>query len=102
MIDRKETEKIARERIKILFDLAEDEISKNPERAKRYVEIARKIGMKCRVSLSGYKHRFCSKCGSYLKVNLTAKKRINKSRIILTCLKCKTVSRYGLGKKGKV
>src|SRR3989344_6871961 len=37
-------QKIAEERIKILFDLAKKEFEKNPQRSRRYVELARNIG----------------------------------------------------------
>lgn len=102
MFDRKEIDKIAKERIEILFCLAEKELKKNPERAKRYVYLARKIAMKARVPISGYKKSFCRKCGSYLKLGVNAVKRISKSRQIITCLNCKNASRYPLTNKSKV
>ena len=90
-------EKIARERIRILFDLAEKEFGRHPGRSKRYVELARKIGMRYNVRLTkGMKMRFCPKCLSYLKPGVNCRVRTKKDRqaVILTCLGCGFVSRY--------
>ena len=63
-------QKIAAERIEILFDLAEKYFSKKPERSKRYVELARKIGMRYNVRLSKpMKERFCKKCSALMTKN---------------------------------
>ena len=47
--------RIAGERIDILLGLAGKEAKKHPERARRYVELARKIGMRYNVRLGGRK-----------------------------------------------
>ena len=55
--------KIASERINILFRLASEEFKKHPERSNRYVELARKIGMRYNVRIPKLlKRRFCKKC----------------------------------------
>ncbi|MCK4335183.1 MAG: ribonuclease P [Candidatus Aenigmarchaeota archaeon] len=101
--------KIAKERIKILFDQAGKEFKKHPERSKRYVELARKMGMRYNVRLTKeMKMRFCKKCFSYLKpgVNCRVRTRRDKQSVVLTCLDCGFVSRYpyirekGINKKG--
>jgi ribonuclease P protein subunit RPR2 len=57
---------IALERIERLFTLAEENAEEHPERAKRYVELARKIAMKHRVRIpKKWKRRFCKKCGTF-------------------------------------
>jgi len=89
--------KIARERIQILFDLAEKEFKKHPERSKRYVELGRKIGLRYNVRLSKQlKRKFCKNCNSLLIAGLTSRVRINSKKKILTikCLKCKKIYRY--------
>jgi ribonuclease P protein subunit RPR2 len=90
-------EKIARERIRILFDLAKKESGSHPERSRRYVELARKIGMRYNVRLTrGMKMRFCPKCLSYLRPGANCRVRTKKDRqsVILTCLECGFVRRY--------
>jgi len=53
-------QKIARERIQILFSLAEKEIKKHPERSRRYIELARKLGLRYNVRLPReLKRKFC-------------------------------------------
>lgn len=89
--------RIARERIAILFDQAEREFRKHPERSRRYVELARKIGMRYNVRLTkGMRMRFCGKCLSYLKpgVNCRIRSRKDKQAVVVTCGVCGHVSRY--------
>ncbi len=88
---------IAAERIAILFDEAEKAFLKHPERADRYVEIARKIAMKARMSIiKEYKRRFCPYCNCYWQPGKTARIRTHKGRVIYTCLKCKHHRRFVL------
>ncbi len=66
-IGKKQVQAIALERIYRLFELAEQEFEKHPERSKRYVELARKIGTRSNVTIpSKLKKRFCKKCGAFL------------------------------------
>lgn len=59
--------KIALERIYRLFELAEQEFGERPDRAKRYVELARKISSRNKAPIPAeLKKRFCKKCGSFL------------------------------------
>jgi len=86
--------KIARERIVILFAQAEREFAKHPERAKRYVELARKIGMRYRVRLG--RADFCRQCNAYLKPGVNCRFRLRRDRqaVVATCLACGHVSRH--------
>jgi ribonuclease P protein subunit RPR2 len=89
--------KIAEERIEILFDLAEKEFKKNPERSKRYVQLARKIGLRYNVRLpKEIKRKFCKKCNSLLIPSVTSKIRIDSKTksITIKCLNCKKIYRY--------
>lgn len=89
--------KIAEERIEILFSLAEKEFRKHPERSRRYVELARKIGLRYNVRLSkDEKKKFCKKCNTLLKPGITSQVRLDKSTktIRILCLNCKKVYRY--------
>ncbi len=62
---RHQVEALALERIYRLFELADAVEGKHPTRAKRYVELARKIGVrnKARIPLE-LKTKFCKKCNS--------------------------------------
>jgi len=60
-------EKIALERIYRLFELAEQQFESHPERSKRYVELARRIGMRNKARIPPeLKQRFCKKCNAFL------------------------------------
>lgn len=88
--------RIAAERIEKLFALAEQEaLQGNFPRADRYVELARRIGMRYNVRLpSAFKRRVCKGCRSFLLPPKTARVRIGGSRVVTTCLKCGTVMRF--------
>lgn len=89
---------LARERIERLFALAGECFKEDPTLAKRYVELARKIGMKCQVRMPiTLKMRFCRSCGSYLVSGSNSRTRIRpdgKGRVVVTCLECGKIKRY--------
>lgn len=88
---------IAKERIKILFSLASREFSEHPERSNRYVELARKIGKRYNIKISGeYRRRFCRKCLHYLRPGINSKVRTRSTQgaLIIECLDCGNISRY--------
>ncbi len=88
--------KIAKERIKKLFDMAREEaIKDNLDRSRRYVQLARKIAMKFNLSLRDYKRKFCKKCNVYF-TSKTSRVRYQKKdlRVTYTCLVCGNVQKY--------
>jgi ribonuclease P protein subunit RPR2 len=85
-------QKIARERIGILFSLAEKEMRNHPDRAGRYVQLARKIGLRYNIRLAN-KRQFCKKCNTLLKTG-TSSTRLDKGTMVIKCLKCNTIYRY--------
>lgn len=90
-------QQIAKERIQILFSLAEKEFKKHPARSKRYIELARKIGLRYNVRLSkDYKRKFCKNCNTLLKSGVTSQVRLDRSTktIRVLCLNCKKIYRY--------
>jgi len=93
---RKKNKKIARRRIKILFEEAEKAaLDSELERSDRYVELARKLGMRHNISLeSKYKRRICKKCYSYLHPSKTCRIRIKEGSLITKCLKCGSINRF--------
>lgn len=93
--DRKDRQKqIAKERIKKLFEEAEKEFSKHPERANRYVELARKIAMKTKVRMTAYKTRFCKHCYKYLKPGVNCRVRTKNKKVIYYCINCKRYTKF--------
>ncbi|MFA5382959.1 MAG: ribonuclease P [Candidatus Micrarchaeia archaeon] len=75
-----EKQKIAQERIEILFKLAQEEFDKHPERSKRYLELVDKIRTKVNLRLTKeQKNKYCKKChtlwvkGKTLEIKKSAK-----------------------------
>lgn len=90
--------KIALERIDILFKEAKRAMKlKRPLLAKRYVELARKIGMRCNVKIpSKYKTKFCKKCNAYLIPSRNCKIKIDSKKhlILITCFECGNIKSF--------
>jgi len=88
--------RIARKRIDILFREAEKRAKEGRlELANRYVEIARKISMKYLVRIpKQYRMRYCKKCHSYLLPGKNCRVRIQKHKVVITCLNCGAIKRY--------
>lgn len=87
--------RIAKERIKILFGLADKELKKHPTRSRRYLELARKIGLRYNVRFpKKLKRSFCKNCNSLLKPNVTSAVELKKRAIVIRCKNCNKVYRY--------
>jgi ribonuclease P protein subunit RPR2 len=85
---------MAAERMVRLFDLAEESFDNDPGLSKRYVFLARRIGMRHRVRLPPHlKRKVCKGCGTYLVPGASCRVRIRGSRVITTCLECGKSSR---------
>ena len=98
----KKAQKIALERIKILFKQAQEEFSKHPERSNRYVTLARKIAMKTKTKIpANLKKRFCKHCYSYLQPGINCRIRTKNKKVIYYCFKCKKYMRFPYLKKSK-
>lgn len=85
--------RIARERIEILFDLAKKELKKHPERSKRYIELARKIGVRYNIRLERLKRKFCKNCNSLLIPGYNSEVKIDSKRkeVIIKCKNCNKI-----------
>lgn len=94
--------KIARERMEILFNLARREFHENPKRARRYVELIRRISMKNKVRIPLEIRRFiCRKCNSLLIPSSTLRVRVKRRRyVVYECMNCGFKRRFQLNKKG--
>lgn len=85
---------IARERIHILFKEAEQAFDEHPERADRYVEIARNIAMKFNLSMPDeVKDKFCPNCYAYWAPGETVRIRLKDGNRVMTCERCGEVTR---------
>ncbi len=92
---RKEAQRIARQRIERLFELARQVSEKKPELARRYVGLARRIGMRHNVRLPArLKRTFCKACNSLLIPSKTVRIRAKKRVVVVTCLVCGAAKRY--------
>jgi ribonuclease P protein subunit RPR2 len=93
----RDVEQIARERVEILLDEARKAAgSGKGARAKRYVTLARRMGMRYNVSMPAQHRRWlCAGCGAYLVPGANASVRLRPQRIVVRCLECKTVRRSG-------
>ena len=90
---------IALERINYLFSAASGIYGDDPELSNRYASLARKIGMRYRVSLPcELKRKICKKCNSFLVPGSNCRVRLSKGHIIITCLNCGDIKRYPLNK----
>ncbi len=82
-------EQIGLERIRRLFELAEKEFEKNPNRSHRYAEIALKISTRNRVAIPlELKYRFCKKCKKFLKAGKNAELKKTEKWTEIHCLEC--------------
>jgi ribonuclease P protein subunit RPR2 len=84
--------KIARERIEILFDEAEKARKDGPDLAKRYVQLAKKIGMRYNVRIPKHlKRKYCKYCYSMLPAE---GRRLKNGIVTIKCLSCNKTIRY--------
>jgi len=83
---------IARQRIKILVDMASQLVNINKDIARDCVRIALRISKKANVRISKeYKIMICKKCNALLIPGLNSKVRIRQNRIphvTITCFEC--------------
>ncbi len=74
----------------------------NGARAKRYVFLARRLGMRYNVSMpSPHRRWLCAACGAYLVPGKNASVRLRPQRIVIRCLECQAVKRVGRGAAGR-
>lgn len=89
---------IARERIEILFRLA-NEKRDNPVLSARYVSLAREISMRQRLRLSKQQKRsFCKSCGTYFVPGENLRVRVQHGKVVYTCQECGNVKRVPIRK----
>ncbi len=93
--EQREKRKIARERIDVLFTLAERVFPYEPKLADRYVEVALAIQRKAKIRMPRkWKRHYCKRCHSFLVPGVTARVRLRDGHIVTKCLKCGHIMRY--------
>jgi ribonuclease P protein subunit RPR2 len=88
----------AQERIQDLFSLAETEVRRTPGNlSRRYVLLARRIGMRYNVRLlREYRDVYCRGCSSFWVEGRSVRTRLRAGRRTQTCLQCGRVRRVTL------
>ena len=88
---------LAKERINVLFNQANEIFNKDSKLADRYVILARKIAMKARIRIpKEFKRKFCKHCYSYLKPGFNCRVRTRDKKIIYYCMNCKKYTRIAI------
>jgi ribonuclease P protein subunit RPR2 len=90
--------RVAGERVGELFGLAEAEAPKGPGGfADRYVQLARKVGMRYNVRLlPEYRELYCRGCSTYWVDGRTVRTRLRSGHRVRTCLVCGRARRVPL------
>ncbi len=87
----------AMERIALLFDSAEREYKRRPDRSRRYVELASRLAMRYNVRLpANLKRKFCKECHMYVAHGAGCRTRVSGGSRVVTCPYCGNISRYPL------
>ncbi|MBS3102256.1 ribonuclease P [Candidatus Woesearchaeota archaeon] len=91
---RKEHQKIARERVEVLFRQAKEMFREDSSLSDRYVQLARKITMKYKVKIpSSLKRKFCKHCHKFLVPSVNCRIRVQRGKAVYYCLSCKRFMR---------
>lgn len=86
---------MAEQRIRRLFNLAAEVFPTRPDLSNRYVDIARRISMRHRVSIpSEFKRSVCKECHAFLVPGANSRVRVDGNNVVITCLKCGCIKRY--------
>ncbi|MHA2034182.1 MAG: ribonuclease P [Candidatus Thorarchaeota archaeon] len=90
--------RIAKERVNRLWELALETSVHDPERTRRYVEIARRVSRRVRERLPRrIARRVCRGCGTILLPGVNCRVRVRNNRqthVTVTCLRCGTIRRF--------
>jgi ribonuclease P protein subunit RPR2 len=100
-VGKKAAKDVAEGRMETLFELASEEAARGgDERARRYVQLALRIGERYKVP-SKHKRKYCPKCRSYFVPPRNVRVRTRDGKVVMTCLGCGHIIRYPV-RSGKV
>ncbi|MGV9173382.1 MAG: ribonuclease P protein component 4 [Promethearchaeia archaeon] len=92
--------KIARKRMKFLFELASETLAENRYLANRYAYLARRYAQKAKIRIPfKWKRLICHNCKQFLSPGVNCRYRLQSrkgkgSHISMTCLECGATTRY--------
>lgn len=93
-ITSKQASEIGMRRISVLTGLAEEATREGKlARARRYVELARRIGMKTRTGIPR-EFRYCDECLVPLIPEVSCRVRLNRGKVSMTCSECGAIKRF--------
>lgn len=93
-VNKNKLKEIAAERVRTLFQQAEQVFGTDKALANRYVHLARKIAMKVQLQLpKELKRKYCKFCYAYLRPGVNSRSRIRKGKVIISCFECKKFMR---------
>jgi ribonuclease P protein subunit RPR2 len=96
------TRRIARQRIRTLFSLANEIVDDDSVLAQRYVYLAKRIAMAARLHLpEKYRRQVCPHCKSFIYPGVNCRVRIRQKRephVVITCMNCGKIMRMPLRK----
>lgn len=100
-ISSKRAAAIGLQRIERLMTLAAEAVKEGkPERARRYVDLARRIGMKTRTGIPK-EFRYCHECLMPQIAGISCTVRLNNGKVSITCTECGAVRRLPYRKEQK-
>ena len=87
---------VAADRIETLFDLAAAAVTADePDRARRYLRLAKRISERTRTSIpADRKRQMCAGCDLRLIAGRTARVRVRPGRVVIRCSVCGHLHRY--------
>ncbi|OGI15148.1 hypothetical protein A3K63_03385 [Candidatus Micrarchaeota archaeon RBG_16_49_10] len=81
--------KIAAERVEKLLGLSGRELDARPEKSRRYVRLARTIGLRYNLRLGkAQKEKFCKSCNTFMVLGKTMTVRIVEGKVSKRCSVC--------------
>ncbi len=97
--DKAQARRAVAARMERLLDLAAEA---EPSLASRYARLVWRLGTRHRVRMGPeMKGRFCRRCFGYLTPGKSVRTRVEKGRVVTTCLHCGAVRRRPLRGSGK-
>ena len=92
-ISSREVSDIATRRMSKLFELSRKALEEgNPDRARRYVTLARRIGQRTRTPIPDGE-TYCKRCNMPLDAGRNCRIRVMKGNVRITCLECGDIRR---------
>ena len=82
----------------LAYSLAQNDLNLAVKYAEQAFDLSRKLRVKVPIAM---KRKFCRRCRAPLIPGLTARFRVKRKTLVVSCLRCGWIRRYELGDKGK-